>query len=88
MASVGIQHTDWDIWPGGPTDERLEDRGDGMPDLPGGQGAGRQGLHPEDDGRREDLQGAADGAGPMPVIREGSGKGVTSDALPEPERRG
>ena len=40
--------------------------------LPGVWGAGRRGLHLEDDGRREDLQGAGAGAGPMPGIQEGA----------------
>ena len=37
-----------------------------MPALTGSRGAGRRGLHPEDDGRREDIQGAGSGAGPIP----------------------
>ena len=49
---------------------------------------GRRGLHPENDGRRGELQIAAAGAGPMSEIREGSDKGVTFDAPPNPARRG
>ena len=41
MTSVGIRHTDRDVLPGGTVDEHLQDRGDGVTALPGGQGAGR-----------------------------------------------
>ena len=39
------------------------------------RGAGRQGLHPEDDRRRAKLQGAAAGAGAMPGGRKETVKG-------------
>ena len=46
MALVGVRHADGAILTGGPTDKCPEDRGDGVQELPGCQGAGRQGIHP------------------------------------------
>ena len=52
LDSVGFRYADGAILPGGPTYKSPKDRGDGMPALPGGRGAGRQGLQPEDYWRR------------------------------------
>ena len=68
----------------GPTDELPKDCGVGIQALPGGWGAGRQSLHPEDDGRGEELRGVAEAAGNMPGNQEVSDKGVTGDAPPNP----
>ena len=38
VASVGVWYADRDIWPSGPTDERLKDTGGGIPAFPDGQG--------------------------------------------------
>ena len=65
-----------------------KDRGGGILALPGGWGEFIQGLQSEDYGRGEDIQGVAVVAGTMPGMREGSGKGVTGDAPPNPLRRG
>ena len=88
MDSVGVRNADGDILPGGPTDERTQDRGDSVQALPGGRGAGTQGIHPEDDGRGEELQGAAVVADTMPGMQEGSDKGVTGDAPQKPAQSG
>ena len=82
--SVGVRYADGYICRGVPTDKCPKYRGDGMLAFPGGRGAGRQGLHLEDDGIMDELQGAAVGAGPIPVMREGAVKGVTGDAPPNP----
>ena len=67
---------------------RTQDRVDGVQALPGGHGDAIQGLHPEDEGRGEELQGAAAGEGTMPIMQVGSVKGVTGDAPTNPARCG
>ena len=69
-------------------DKHLQECGDSVQAMSGSRGAVRQGLHPEDDGVGEELQVAAAGAGAMPRVREGLGKGVTGDALQNPARHG
>ena len=59
-----------------------------MPDFMGGQGAGIQGLYLKDDKIREEFKGGELGAGTMPGMQKGFGKGVTGDAPPNPARRG
>ena len=45
MAPVGILFADGAILPGGTAEGRLQDRGDGVPVLPGSRGKGRLILH-------------------------------------------
>ena len=52
-------------------DERLQDCGNGVPALPGGQGTGRQSLHPSDDGIGGEISVATAGEGTIPGVREG-----------------
>ena len=59
-----------------------------MHTMLGSRGAVRRGLHLADGMGRVDLQGAAAGAGAMPGVLEGDGKGFTGDAPPKPARRG
>ena len=66
----------------GSTTEKLpKDRGDGVPAMPGSRGAGRRGIHLEDNRGGEEIQGVAAGAGAMPVVQEGVCKGVTGNSL-------
>ena len=65
-----------------------KDHGGGVQTMSGIRGAGRRVLHPVDDRGRADFQGAAAGAGAMPGVLEGDGKGFTGDAPPKPARRG
>ena len=52
------------------------------------RGAGKQGLHTEDDGGGTEFQGETERTGVLPGVQEGTGEGVTGGALPNPERRG
>ena len=54
-------------------DEHPKDHGDGVQAVPGGRGAGRRGLHLENDGRWEEIQRAAAVVDTMPRVQEGAG---------------
>ena len=69
-------------------DKHSKNRGDGVPAMPGGQGAVRRGLHTENDRGGTELQGEAVVEGDISILREGICKGVTGGAPPNPARRG
>ena len=88
LAPDRVQYVEKNLRLGGTVEKLQENRGYGLPTIPGGWITSKQSLHTADDKGGEELLGEAEGAGALYILTEGIGEGVTGFAPPNPSRRG